>query len=82
MYCHITENWRGRPSTSQELIAMLMARTSLPARLRIRAELHTAAHPLGLTVTDEPMQDLACDVAAFQSKDWYDVIKPRSTAER
>ena len=42
MFSHITENWRGRPLVSHEVIINLIARTKTRGGLRIRAELDKA----------------------------------------
>ena len=39
MFSHITENWRGRPLVSHEVITNLIANTKTRTGLRIRAEL-------------------------------------------
>ena len=40
MFCHITENWRGKPLVSHEVIVNLIGNTTTTTGLRIRAELH------------------------------------------
>ena len=49
MFCHITENWRGRPLVSREVIVQLIGRTTTRAGLTIRADLDTGTYPTGLT---------------------------------
>ncbi len=65
MFCHITENWRGRPLISHEVIVNLIAHTMTQTGLRIRAELDTGTYPTGLTVSDEQMQALDLEPASF-----------------
>ena len=45
MFSHITENWRGRPLTSHEVIVNLIASTTTKAGLKIRAELDQNQYP-------------------------------------
>ena len=40
-HSHITQNWRGRPLVSHEVIVNLIASTTTQAGLKIRAELDT-----------------------------------------
>ncbi|MBI4589469.1 MAG: restriction endonuclease subunit S, partial [Candidatus Rokubacteria bacterium] len=51
MFCHITENWRGRPLISHEVVVNLIANTTTEQGLRIRAGLDTRPYPTGVTVT-------------------------------
>jgi len=44
MFCHITQNWRGRPLVSHEVIIQLIANTTTTAGLKIRAELAQVRH--------------------------------------
>jgi hypothetical protein len=57
MFCHITQNWRGRPLVSHEVIINLIANTSTEKGLKIQAELDAGTYPTGIKVTDE---ELAC----------------------
>ena len=46
MFCHITQNWRGRPLVSHEVIVNLIANTTTQAGLKIRAELDRGNYPI------------------------------------
>src|SRR5207245_4912539 len=48
LFCHITQNWRGRPLVSLEVIVHLIGNTSTQAGLKDRAELDPAPYPTGL----------------------------------
>ena len=39
MFCHITENWRGRPLVSREVVVNLIGHTTTRSGLAIRSEL-------------------------------------------
>jgi len=80
MFCHITENWRGRPLISHEVIVNLIAHTTTQTGLRIHAELDTAAYPTGLKVPDEQMKALELEPASFHGQDWNYTLKPRVIA--
>ena len=56
MFCHITQNWRGRPLISHEVIVQLIANTTTSQGLKIQAELDHRKYPTGTKVTS---QDLA-----------------------
>jgi Rhodopirellula transposase DDE domain len=49
MFSHITQNWRGRPLISHEVIVNLIANTTTRTGLKIRAELATASMATGTT---------------------------------
>lgn len=82
MFCHITENWRGRPLISHEVIVNVITHTTTQTGLRIHAERDTAAYPTGLKVPDEQMQALALEPASFHGQDWNYTLKPRAMANR
>jgi hypothetical protein len=58
MFSHITQNWRGRPLVSHEVIIQLIANTTTKAGLKIRAELDPGHHPTGTLVSDEQLAKL------------------------
>ena len=45
MFCHITENWRGQPLVSHEVIIQLIGRTTTKTGLHIRAGLDKMLAP-------------------------------------
>ena len=52
MFCHITENWRGRPLVSHAVVVNLIGSTKTRTGLRIGAELDTNSYATGIKVTD------------------------------
>ena len=77
MFCHITQNWRGRPLVSHEVIINLIANTTTQAGLKIRAELDRGIYPIGLKITDAQLSGLNLKLAEFHG-DWnYTLLPPR-----
>lgn len=76
MFCHITQNWRGRPLTSHEVIVNLIANTTTRSSLRIGASLDDREYPTGKKVTDEQMNSLNIERDDFHG-DWNYSISPR-----
>jgi hypothetical protein len=76
MFCHITENWRGRPLRSLGVIVNLIGNTRTDAGLRIDAGLDTGSYPKGIEVSDEEMAGLRIKGDAFHG-DWNYTISPR-----
>jgi hypothetical protein len=74
MFCHITQNWRGRPLTSYAAIVQLIGRTTTRAGLRIRSELDRHAYPLHETVTPEQLARVHMRPAAFHSEWNYAIL--------
>ena len=58
MFCHITQNWRGRPLESLEAVVNLIGSTTTAAGLRIRSGLDRGRYAEGLKVTDTEMAAL------------------------
>lgn len=79
MFCHITQNWRGRPLVSHEVIVNLIASTTTRAGLKIRAELDRGQYPTGIKITDAQLASLNLKPDNFHG-DWnYTVLPTRRT---
>jgi hypothetical protein len=76
MFCHITENWRGRPLVSRSVVVNLIGNTRTKAGLRINAELDTNSYPTGVKVTDEELAKVRIKKAKFHGE-WNYTISPR-----
>ena len=74
MFSHITENWRGRPLISHEVVVNLIGNTTTKKGLTIQAELDTNTYATGIQVTDEDMARVRIEKDAFHG-DWnYRII--------
>ena len=74
LFCHITQNWRGRPLVSLEVIVNLIGNTTTRAGLKVRAELDPAPYPTGIKVSDAEFAAVQLQPAAFH-RDWnYSII--------
>lgn len=78
MFSHISMNWRGQPLTSHEVIVNLIANTTTDKGLKIQAALDTGCYPTGIKVTDQELQEVALEPAAFHGE-WNYTITPRTT---
>jgi len=76
MFCHITQNWRGRPLISHEVIVHLIANTMTQEGLKIRAELDKRAYPAGIKVTDAGLAQVNLKPNRFHG-DWNYAIQPK-----
>jgi transposase len=77
MFCHITENWRGRPLVSREVVVNLIGHTTTKTGLAIRSALDERSYPTGREVTDQQMESLAMTRDKFHGE-WNYTIKPRT----
>jgi transposase len=76
LFCHITQNWRGKPLVSHEVIVNLIANTSTQKGLKVRAELDTNRYETGVKVTDTQLAAVRIKKANFHG-DWNYIILPR-----
>jgi hypothetical protein len=76
MFCHITENWRGRPLISRAVVVNLIGNTKTKTGLRINAELDSNTYKTGLKVTDEELATINLKRCDFHG-DWNYTISPR-----
>ena len=77
MFCHITQNWRGRPLISHEVIINLIANTTTQQGLKIKAQLDHGVYPTGIKVSDEQLAAVNLRPAAFHGEWNYSVLPGR-----
>jgi hypothetical protein len=75
MFCHITQNWRGRPLISRQTVVNLIGSTTTQAGLKIQAALDTGKYPAGIKVTREQMASVLLKPAHFHGE-WNYTILP------
>jgi hypothetical protein len=78
MFCHITQNWRGRPLISHEVIVNLIANTATQQGLRIQAELDKQSYPTGTKVSQADLERVQLKPHKFHG-DWNYTIQPTRT---
>ena len=78
LFCHITQNWRGRPLRTFETLVELIGHTRTATGLRVKAKLDKRRYKTGLVVTTAEMRDLALHPHAFHG-DWNYELRPRPT---
>ena len=77
MFCHSTENWRGRPLVSREVVVNLIGHTTTQTGLEIQSELNEHSYPTGREVTEQQMQSLSIKRDKFHGE-WNYTLVPRS----
>lgn len=76
LFCHITENWRGRPLIDHETVVQLIGSGRTTTGLTVKAKLDTRTYPLGVKVPNAEMDNLLLTRAVFHG-DWNYTIHPR-----
>lgn len=56
MFSYISQNWRGRPLESHEVIINLIGSTTTKKGLNIKCELDTNKYEKGIKIEDEQME--------------------------
>ena len=77
LFCHITQNWRGKPLRTLETIVELIANTRTQAGLRVKAKLDKRTYKKGVTVTNEEMDALSLRRDDFRGE-WNYELHPRT----
>ncbi len=76
LFSAITQNWRGKPLVSHEVIVKLIAATTTRTGLKVRSELDTNVYPKGVTVSDADMATLLISRDEFHGE-WNYSFFPR-----
>ena len=76
LFCHITQNWRGKVLRTFETIVDLIGSTRTAAGLRVQARLDAGTYPTGVVTTDAEMDALSLHQEAFHG-DWNYALQPR-----
>ena len=77
MFCHITQNWRGQPLVSHDVIIALIAHTTTRAGLKIRAALDPASYPTGTKISDQELASLNLKRHKFHGEWNYTLLPVR-----
>ena len=77
MFCHITQNWRGRPLRSRAVVVNLIGSTTTKAGLHIEAELDSNTYETGIEVSDEELAAIHIKKDKFHG-DWNYTIAPNT----
>lgn len=75
LFSFITQNWRGRPLISHEVIVSLIAATRTSTGLNVACQLDTNTYPTGVKVSDAQLAQVNLQPQAFHGN-WNYVIKP------
>ena len=76
LFSAITQNWRGKPLTSHEVVVKLIAATTTRTGLKVRSELDQGKYAAGLKVSDTEIETLNLRAEPFHGE-WNYSLFPR-----
>ena len=77
LFSRITQNWRGKPLISLEVIVNLIAATVSKTGLKVHAEIDTGVYPKGVKISDQELAQLNLIRDEFHGE-WNYEIHPRA----
>ena len=81
LFCHITQNWRGRPLTTRLAVVELIGATTTRTGLKVESALDTRTYRKGIRVSKAEMKSL--DITGDQfHPEWNYTIRPRKLSNR
>ena len=78
LFSFITQNWRGKPLITHQVIVNLISATTTKAGLKVRAEIDPNLYPTGRKVTDAEMAKLNIARDPFHGE-WNYTLHPRAS---
>ena len=76
MFCHITQNWRGRPLVSRQAVVALIGATTTATGLKIKAALDPHKYQRGIKVSPAQMKSIRLKPDSFHGE-WNYTISPQ-----
>ena len=77
LFAYISQNWRGKPLISHEVIVNLIAATTTKTGLKVRCQLDTQLYPKGTVVSDDELAQVNLQPDDFHGE-WNYIISPRT----
>ena len=74
LLCHVTQNWRGKPLVSHELIVKLIGSTTTNAGLKVKAALDTDRYESGIKVSDKELDAVRIKRDDFHGEWNYSIL--------
>jgi transposase len=76
LFSYISQNWRGKPLVSHQVIVNLIAATTTRTGLKVRAELDPGKYPKGVKISDKEVAAIRMERDPFHGE-WNYTILPR-----
>ena len=81
LFCHITQNWRGKPLRTFETVVDTIGNTRTASGLKVKAQLDKRIYPTGVVTTKAEMDALALHAHEFHGE-WNYELRPRTSLKR
>ena len=78
LFCHITENWRGKPLRTFETVVQLIGNVTTTSGLRVKAKLDKRKYAKGVAISKAQMDKLSLHRNMFHG-DWNYELQPRGS---
>jgi hypothetical protein len=78
LFCHITQNWRGRPLRTFETVVDTISNTRTASGLKVKAQLDKRKYPTGVETTKAQMESLSLHAHEFHGE-WNYELRPRTS---
>ncbi len=75
LFSYITQNWRGKPLISHEVIVNLIANTTTKTGLKVSCDLNLNKYQKGIKVSDEELSQVNIEKNDFHGE-WNYTIHP------
>jgi len=75
LFAYISQNWRGKPLVSHQVILQLIAATKTDTGLVVTCDIDANCYPKGITVTDAEMAEINIKLDPFHGE-WNYTISP------
>jgi Rhodopirellula transposase DDE domain len=79
LFAYISQNWRGKPLVSHQVIIQLIGATTTDTGLTVTCDIDQSRYPKGVKVSDAELATLNIQRHTFQG-DWNYTISPRQQA--
>jgi len=74
LFCHVTQNWRGKPLVSHDLIVKLIGSTTTATGLKVKAALDTDRYQSGIKVSDKELGAVRISRDEFHGEWNYSIL--------
>jgi transposase len=81
LFSFITQNWRGKPLISHQVIVQLIAATTTKNGLDVRAEIDPNPYPCGIVVKDADLASVNITRHEFHGE-WNYTIQPKALSQK
>jgi Rhodopirellula transposase DDE domain len=80
LFCHITQNWRGRPLTDRVAVVELIGATTTKAGLKVECALDPRTYEKGIRISDAQMKTLDITGDTFHPE-WNYTVRQRHSVK-